>query len=103
MRLGNLTPEDVFVLLTKLRHVFAAGDPSRYLVPDDALTAYMAHCSARLGDAYFRTPRDTVRGFLDLLALLEQHPDVHWAALIGKVDLVPAGEAGDDELTSFRL
>jgi hypothetical protein len=104
MRLGNLTPEDVFVLLTKLRHVYAAGDPSRYQVPDDALAAYMAHCSARLGDAYFRTPRETIRGFLDLLAVLEQHPDLHWSALIGKVELAPAGEAGaDDELTSFQL
>jgi hypothetical protein len=105
MRLGNLTPEDVFVLLTKLRHVHAAGDPSRYLVPDDALTAYMAHCSARLGDAYFRTPRETIRGFLDLLALLEQHPDLRWSALIGELELGPAGEAGaeDDELTSFQL
>ncbi|MDT4995838.1 MAG: hypothetical protein QOH97_5730 [Actinoplanes sp.] len=102
MRLGNLTPEDVFVLLTKLRHVFAAGDPARYLVPDEALTAYMAHCSARLGDAYFRTPRETIRGFLDLLALLEQHPDLHWSALIGEVELAPAG-AEEDELTSFRL
>jgi hypothetical protein len=103
MRLGNLTPEDVFVLLTKLRHVYAAGDPARYLIPDDALTAYMTHCSARLGDAYFRTPRETIRGFLDLLALLEQHPDLHWSALIGKLDLAPAGVAEDDELTSFRL
>jgi hypothetical protein len=107
IRLGNLAPEDVFVLLTKLRHVFAAGDPSRYLVPDEALTAYMAHCSARLGDAYFRTPRETIRGFLDLLALLEQHPGLHWPALIGQLDLAPAGQAGtapgDDELTSFQL
>ena len=110
LRLGNLTPEDVFVLLTKLRHVFAVGDPARYLVPDEALTAYMAHCSARLGDAYFRTPRETIRGFLDLLALLEQHPDLRWSTLIGKIDLPPAGVAGgspdpaeDDELTSFRL
>ncbi|MCM4084616.1 ATP-binding protein [Paractinoplanes hotanensis] len=101
LRLGNLTPEDVFVLLTRLRHVFAAGDPSRYLVPDEALTAYMAHCSARLGDAYFRTPRETIRGFLDLLALLEQHPGLHWSDLIGKVELTPDGE--DDELTSFQL
>jgi hypothetical protein len=121
LRLGNLTPEDVFVLLTKLRHVYAGGDPARYLVPDEALTAYMAHCAARLGDAYFRTPRDTIRGFLDLLALLEQHPDLQWSALIGSVDLTaipspdptldpdgPAGGTGlttidDDELTSFRL
>jgi hypothetical protein len=101
LRLGNLSPEDVFVLLTKLRHVYAAGDPSRYLVPDEALTAYMAHCSARLGDSFFRTPRETIRGFLDLLALLEQHPDLHWSALIGQLELMPQHE--DDELTSFQL
>jgi len=101
VRLGNLTPEDIFVLLTKLRHVYAGGDPARYLVPDEALTAYMAHCAARLGDAYFRTPRETIRGFLDLLALLEQHSDLHWSSLIGSVDLTTSID--DDELTSFRL
>jgi hypothetical protein len=100
LRLGSLTPEDVLVLLTKLRHVYAAGDPARHLVPDEALTAYMAHCSERLGDAYFRTPRETIRGFLDLLAMLEQHPGLQWSDLIGKVDL---GTAEDDELTSFQL
>jgi len=101
IRLGNLTPEDVYVLLTKVRHVYAGGDPARHLVPDEALTAYMAHCAARLGDAYFRTPRETIRGFLDLLALLEQHPDLHWSALIGRVELATAID--DDELTAFQL
>jgi hypothetical protein len=70
-------------------------------VPDEALTAYMAHCAARLGDAYFRTPRETIRGFLDLLAMLEQHPDLRWPALVKTVDLPAA--ADDDELSSFRL
>lgn len=101
IRLGNLTPEDIFVLLTKLRHVYAGGDAARYLVPDEALTAYMAHCAARLGDAYFRTPRETIRGFLDLLALLEQHPDLHWSSLVGSVEF--ATSIDDDELTTFRL
>jgi hypothetical protein len=121
LRLGNLTPEDIFVLLTKVRHVYAGGDPARYLVPDEALTAYMAHCAARIGDAYFRTPRETIRGFLDLLALLEQHPQLRWSEMIGAVDLTstpdPAftiegegipSDAGpamidDDDLISFRL
>ncbi len=111
LRLANLTPEDVFVVLTKLRHVYAGGDPARYLVPDQALTAYMAHCSARIGDAYFRTPRETIRGFLDLLALLDQHPALHWSTLIETVDLTPTADPDlvlptsmdDDELTSFRL
>jgi hypothetical protein len=102
LRLANLTREDVFVLLTKLRHVYAGGDPAHHLVPDEALAAYMAHCAARLGDAYFRTPRETIRGFLDLLALLDQHPDLHWSTLVGTVELTPLPDP-DDELTAFRL
>lgn len=32
VRLGSLTPEELYVLLTKLRHVQAAGDSSAYLI-----------------------------------------------------------------------
>ena len=120
LRLGNLSPEDLYVLLTKLRHVYASGDPAAYLVPDEALTGYMQHCATRIGDAYFRTPRETIKGFLDLLALLDQHPDLDWRSVIGGVDLAPEPEPGfglpaegtrptpdragtDDELVSFRL
>jgi hypothetical protein len=102
IRLGNLAPEDIYVLLMKLRHLYAGGDPARYLVPDEALAAYMAHCATRLGDAYFRTPRETIRGFLDLLALLEQHPDLHWSDLV-RSTLGSATSADDDELTAFQL
>ncbi len=108
LRLGNLSPEDLYVLLTKLRHVYAAGDPAAYLVPDEALTGYMQHCASRIGDAYFRTPRETIKGFLDLLALLDQHPDLEWTSVIGDVDLTGADKPAshgeiDDELSSFQL
>ena len=89
LRLANLSPEDFYVLLTKLRHVFAGGDPAAYLLPDEAVHAYMRHCAARLGDAYFRTPRTTIKGFLDLLAVLEQNPGHDWSQLIGSVTLTP--------------
>lgn len=87
IRLANLSPEDMFVLLTKLRHVFAAGDPDDYLLPDEALTAFMNHCSERVGDAYFRTPRTTIKEFVNLLAVLEQNPGVEWSSLIARVDI----------------
>ncbi len=105
LRLGNLSPEDIYVLLTKLRHVYASGDPAAYLVPDDALIGYMRHCASRIGDAYFRTPRETIKGFLDLLALLDQNPGLDWRSVIDDVSLAsePAGSADDDELTSFQL
>ena len=89
LRLANLSPEDIFVLLTKLRHVFASGDPASYLVPDEALTAFMDHCKSRVGDAYFRTPRTTIKEFVNLLAVLEQNPGAHWTDLIGRVEIAP--------------
>ncbi len=89
LRLANLSPEDLFVLLGKLRYVYASGDPAQYLLPDDALTSFMSHCSARVGDAYFRTPRTTIKEFVNLLAVLEQNPAVEWSELIERVDVSP--------------
>ena len=59
LRLANLSPEDFYVLLIKLRHVYAAGEEDAYLVPDEALHAYMQHCAQRLGTrstAHHATP-----------------------------------------------
>lgn len=94
LRLANLSPEDMFVLLTKLRHVFASGDPEAHLVPDEALTAFMNHCASRVGDAYFRTPRTTIKEFVNLLAVLDQNPGVDWSDLIDRVEI--AAETNPD-------
>ncbi|MCP1842157.1 hypothetical protein ACVIHI_004925 [Bradyrhizobium sp. USDA 4524] len=116
INLQSLTPEDLLVLLSNIRMVFAAGDPSKFLVPDEALTAFMAHCDQRIGAAYFRTPRTTVKAFVQMLSVLEQNPGTKWQDLLGDVQ-VPADMHGqeeteseggaqpgeDDELTSFRL
>jgi hypothetical protein len=112
IRLSNLTPEDVHVLLERLRNVFASGDPSRHLVPDEALAAFMEHCSKHVGDAYFRTPRNTVKAFVQLLSVLEQNPGTDWRSLIGEatveadntmVGAVDAEEPDDDALSSLKL
>ena len=53
LRLTALSPEDFQILLEKLRYVYAAGDPEKYLLPDEAIPAFMQHCNRRLGDSYF--------------------------------------------------
>jgi hypothetical protein len=109
LRLTSLTQEDFYVLLQRLRHVFACGDTAKYLLPDEGIAAYMAHTAKRLGEAYFRTPRTTITAFLGLLAVLEQHPGTDWRALVGAVQVeVDSGAAKeqaveDDELASFKL
>lgn len=110
MRLASLTPEDFYVLLHKLRHVYASGDTARYLMPDEAIPAFMEHCASRLGEAYFRTPRTTITAFINLLAVLEQNPEADWRELVGSTEIASdnGGAADlsvedDDELASFQL
>lgn len=85
LMLENLSPEELYVLLCNIRNVFANGDPSKYLIPDEGLTAFLRHCSHNIGDAYFRTPRNTIKAFVDLLSVLEQNPELNWASLIESV------------------
>lgn len=115
LRLANLGPEDLFVLLQNIRNVQASGAEGADLVPDEGIEAFMEHCSKKIGDAHFRTPRSSVKAFVGLLAALEQNPEVRWQDLVGGIeldreanpDLAPLapGEAGevDDELASFEL
>jgi hypothetical protein len=116
IKLQSLMPEDLMVLLSNIRSVFAYGEPSKYLVPDEALTAFMDHCNKRIGEAYFRTPRTTVKAFVQLLSVLEQNPNANWEELLGKVQIAadapdlgaqtepdPKQSGGDDELTSLRI
>jgi hypothetical protein len=87
LRLSSLSAEDFYVLLTKLRHVYAVGDQARYLLPDEGIETFMVHCMSRIGEAYFRTPRTTITQFVNLLAVLEQNPHLDWRELIGTVTL----------------
>lgn len=110
LRLASLSQEDLYVLLQKIRHVFALGDSSKYLLPDEALPAFMQHCSERIGDAYFRTPRTTITSYVNLLAVLEQNRGANWHELIGALE-VPSDEGAaldqqvevDDDLASFKM
>lgn len=126
IRLANLAQEDLYILLTKIRHVMAGGDESQYLVPDEALHAFMDHCHQRIGAAYFKTPRNSIKKFVSLLSVLEQNPQQDWRELIGEVQVQPdepeeieampedaaseaaalntgSSDASDDELPTFRL
>lgn len=124
LRLSNLTPEELLILLGRLRHVFASGDPEHYLIPDEGLKVFMAHCNKTIGEQYFRTPRTTITAFINLLSVLEQNPDADWQKMISTTtvekDIIEqpnveistpsvvisptlSSEEKDDEFASFRL
>jgi P-loop Domain of unknown function (DUF2791) len=89
LRLSNLNPEDLYVLLGKIRHVYASGEAKHYLIQDAGIQQFMAHCSQHIGDAYFRTPRNTITAFVNLLAVLDQNPQAKLPDLITQVKIQP--------------
>ena len=50
LMLQNLSPEEIYVLLCNIRNVFAGGNKDKYILPDEALKAFLEHCSKNIGD-----------------------------------------------------
>ncbi|CAB3910038.1 hypothetical protein LMG26846_04961 [Achromobacter insuavis] len=112
VRLSSLTPEDFYVLLQKIRSVYAFGGADKFLVPDQGIFSFMEHCSKRIGDTYFRTPRTTITAFINMLAVLDQNPGAAWQDLLGGIEVAADNggvtdqqvEADDgDEFASFKM
>lgn len=117
IRLQNLTAEDLFILLRNVRNVFCGGEGTTLRFPDEAIEAFMRHCMERIGEAYFRTPRTSIRSFVQLLSVLDQNPKSRWEDLVNQtlveadmpsalteiVDAESEGKTEDNELAAFRL
>ncbi|WP_394842229.1 ATP-binding protein [Pendulispora brunnea] len=114
IHLKSLTPEDLYVLLVRIREVFARGESSKYLLPDEGLRSFLEYSQKRLGENYFRSPRDTVIKFVGLLQALEAEPARDWRVALGLADAVevapstsaeadPEPAADNDELVDFKL
>lgn len=110
LHLACLSPEELYILLKNLRHIYASGDSTKYLVPDDSLTAFLIHCNQTIGEAYFKTPRNTIKAFLDMLTVIEQHPEISWQQLLESLKIEEEKNSdmeieieNDDNLTDFRL
>jgi hypothetical protein len=85
IKLSNLTNEEFYLLLEKIRFVYASGDESKTLIPLEAIGLFMKRCAKQLGNEYFRTPGTAITAFINLLSVLEQNKDADWEKLLGKM------------------
>lgn len=114
VRLGNLSPEDLFVLLHNIRSVYLSDSKCKLDITDETLKEFMAHCSKTLGADYFKTPRDVVKAFVGFLSVLEQNPGLDCKALLAGTAIEkstdddpeiesPDQESENDDLSTFKL
>lgn len=76
IHLSQLTRDDLQALLEKVQGVFKSGETP--LIDKAGLKGFVDYCFRKVGDAAFRTPRETVKQFTGLLAMLEQYPGSSW-------------------------
>jgi hypothetical protein len=117
IKLQNLSPEDLFILLSNILNVHANGDPTKRIVPDEAIRAVLETANRTLGADFYKTPRDVIRSFVQMINVLEQNPGTEWKTLLAegivKKTIIPISaeesvqEAGaeqdDDGFAAFKL
>ncbi|WP_372718040.1 ATP-binding protein [Novipirellula sp.] len=114
IKLENLTPEDCLVLLMNIRRVHAGTNPEDHYVSREGLIEFLKNCQARMGAAYFQTPRETIKDFVSLLNILEQDSSRSWEDHLQKLGKpssnpvdggasISATTSTEDDLTEFRL
>ena len=97
----------------------ASGDPTQYIVPDEAIVGALRQANEALGADYFKTPREVVRSFVGLLNVLEQNRGRTWQEFLGAgfiqrpehptsvEEQIASGDAApedtEEDLQSFRL
>jgi hypothetical protein len=80
--LANLTREDLYVLVSRIRAVFDSSTPGRQIITDEGMQQFLDHCVTTLGAEFYMTPRDAVKQFVGLLSVLEQNPTANIGDLL---------------------
>jgi hypothetical protein len=99
IRLGEFTPEDLYLLFENIRDIFAMGDKSKYLIPDEAIRSFMNLCAWSLGENFYKTPRDAVKLFTGFLSVLQQNAGAGWQNVLDSTEI----ETGEIEISPTTI
>lgn len=87
IRLFPLDHNEIFVLLRKLKEIFDFRHQTHIDVSDADIHAFMEEMFNKPGASVFLTPREVNRGFLNILNMLLQHPQLNKKKLFGELDI----------------
>jgi hypothetical protein len=104
--LKPLTPEEIFILLTKLLEIYNTAYQTTLTVNDSEIKQYMEDQLNRPGAAAFLTPRSVIKDYIEILSLQRQNPDYSFSHILadrfGRKSSVVAKDADDhDEIEVY--
>lgn len=97
LRLEILTPEEVFVLLQRVREIHAAHYGYTPSVQDKQIEFFLNEIRKRLGADQLITPREVVRDFIAVLNIIQQNPGITFNSIVTGQDFKPTRSGGDPE------
>src|SRR5258708_22526893 len=112
IRLNVLTPEEIFVLLQRIREVHGIHYHYTPNVSDEQIQMFMTEALNRLGANQFLTTREVVRDFITMLNILQQNPTETFESLVNRIvsstslpvqdpeTLTPETDINDDDKSS---
>ncbi|MDR2110653.1 MAG: ATP-binding protein [Spirochaetaceae bacterium] len=103
LRLSQLTHEETFVLLERLREVHAQHFGYAASLGEKELLAFMELAYSSPGAEEFITPREITRDFLGLLNVLKDDGEADFYSLIRREDFTLKGSAEGDFYAAFDL
>jgi len=101
LRLELLTPEEIFVLLQRIREIHALHYLYTSTVTDKQIEFFLNEIRKRLGTEQLLTPREIVRDFIAVLNIIQQNPGISFDSIVAGKDFRPSQvERDPDALTA---
>lgn len=90
-----LSHEEIFVLLKKLKEIFDFNFNVNIEINDEDIRLFMENVFNKPGTDKYLTPREVIKGFLDILSILRQNPTLDKKKIIKSSEVQPAEPNGD--------
>ncbi len=100
IRLDTLTNEELFVLLQKLRHIYALHYHYTTTIADTDIQQFMEIVTAQVGSAQQLTPREITRDLIAVMEMMRRDSTITFSDIIHNRDFVVSHQQSNpDELT----
>ena len=87
IKLQPLDHNEIFVLLKQLKKIYDFNYGTKIEIGDKDIRMYMEDMFNKPGADEFLTPREVIRGFLNILSLLRQNPSADKSNLISEINI----------------
>ena len=110
IRLRPLTDVEILNLVYKVQDIYDSDENIIRKGDTVLLENYLTHCKSRLGSQLFTSPRNVIRGYLNLRDVMEGNIEVNALELLKTTEIAPDLDPDtqiendvDDDLVDFRL